>query len=206
MNSDTYQTKVIDKGLQPCQITKTGIRASVNYSALQIAYAMLLAQLSTWGVLAYYKDVEVWGGYVSLDTLVLMEPEDMVGMPLAPHFGLHKLSLLEPDKIIDYIRENGPDLTLIVEARQVPLEQKNKRMRRTKTAYNAMILTEGQLAEWEHDRRGPSEILKIMTIDTFDIPNKEVPESNIVFGFLKLDIGVIIRHVYKQLDILHLLS
>ena len=75
---DTTLTKWLDKGLIGCESDKKGIRTNISYSALELAHVGVLAQLSTWGVLNYYKDVKVDFG------------------------GQRQFLLTEPDRIIDH--------------------------------------------------------------------------------------------------------
>jgi hypothetical protein len=202
---DTTLSKWIDKGLIGCDSDKKGIRTNIRYSALGIVHVGVLTQLSTWGVLTYYKETEVSLGYLGIEA-ALLEPEvpASLGEDLPNRCNF---PLTEPDEIINYYSSHGPNLIMIVTSRQVPFEQEDKRMRWTKTVFEIKILTPEQAFEWESDQQGLPRSLQEMTILTFESPpNKEVPEANVEFGFLKLDIGRIIRHVYKKLDILYLLS
>lgn len=203
---DTTQSKWLDKRLVPCSKQKKGIRTNIRYSALEIVHVCVLAQTSTWGVLNYYNEVNVSGGYISPSTFLFMEPDELAGLPLCPHMGRSELSLTEPEKIVDYYREHGPNLKIIVTSRQVPIEQEDKRMRRTKTVFDMRILTPTEAMEWENDQEGISPDIELMTLATYDIPNKDVPEAYMEFGFLKLNLKQIITHVYKKLDLLYLLD
>jgi hypothetical protein len=205
---DTTLSKWLDKGLISHQSNRKGIRANIRYSALDIVHVGILTQLSTWGVLNYYKDAKVSGGYVSLETLLFFSDEELAALPASS--GYHPvcaLSLTEPDKMVDYYCSRGPELKMIVTFRQVPVEQADKRMRTTKTEFNLLILSPSEYREWEQERFGlRSEISKLFTIDA-PIQVGDVPvDFYAEFGLLTLDIDMLIGHVYKKLDILSLLG
>ncbi len=183
---DTTLTKWLDKGLIGCESDKKGIRTNISYSALELAHVGVLAQLSTWGVLNYYKDVKVDFG------------------------GPRQFLLTEPDRIIDHYCYNGPDLRMIVIARQVSVDQDNKRMRSSRTEFEIKILTPPDAQIWEqkcmegYDPEGDPFALESFTVKT-QHENPDIPEENMFFGFLKLHVGAVISHVYNKLDIEFLL-
>lgn len=188
-------SKWLDKGLIAHQSSSRGIRSNIRYSALEIVHVGILTQLSTWGVLTYYKDAVAWGGFLSAEDIISSEPGENALLP--PEQQFRNVSLTEPSKMVEYYRSYGPDLTMIVTSRQVPIEQEDKRMRRTKTLFYVNILGCQLFWEWVKE----DSILKELAAK-----NKQIADEYKTFGFLKLEINSIIRHVYDQLNILHLLD
>ncbi|MGC8604768.1 MAG: hypothetical protein ACP5VS_13955 [Desulfomonilaceae bacterium] len=206
---DTTLSKWLEKGFIPHQSDKKGIRTNIRYSALEIVHVGVLTLLSTWGVLACYKDVEVHGGYVSPEYFAFFSPAEFAELP--PSSGYHEvweLSLTKPEKIVDYYCAYGPDLKMTITSCQVPVVQEDRRMRRTKTVFDIKILPPHQALEWERDRLGiRPEMEELFVIDApIVIANKYGAEAYMEFGFLKLDIDMIIRHVYNRLDLLYLVD
>ncbi|MDA8408564.1 MAG: hypothetical protein M0T73_17115 [Deltaproteobacteria bacterium] len=206
---DTTLSKWLDKGLIAHQSDKKGIRSNIRYTALEIVHVGVLTLLSTWGVLTYYKDAEVAGGYVSPETFAFFTPAELAALP--PSSGYHEvweLSLTKPERIVEYYCAYGPDLKMTITSCQVPVEQQDRRMRRTKTVFDIKILPPHQALEWERDRFGMRpEIEELFVIDApIVITHKYGAEAYMEFGFLKLDIDMIIRHVYSKLDLLVLLD
>lgn len=192
---DTTLSKWLDKGLIPHQSDKKGIRTNIRYSALEIVHVGILTQLSTWGVLTYYKDAVTWGGFLSAENILFDNSERILSVP--PEHQFRNLSLIEPNKIVEYYRSYGPQLMLIVTSRQFPVEQEDKRMRRTKTVFFVNVLGYQLFWEWVNE----DSLLKELTAK-----NKQDADVYIAFGHLQLEIKTIIHHVYNQLDILHFLD
>lgn len=181
---DTTLTKWLDKGLIGCDSDRKSIRTNIRYTALGIVHIGVLGQLSLWGVLNYYQDVSV----------VL---------------GIRGNSLLtEPDRIIDYYNDYGPNLRMIVTSYQTGVNQPNKRMRASKTNFEIRILSSDEASHWQHaleeeyDPAGDPFAFEPLSVPRPD----DVPEEKMSFGFLKLDLHQIIGHVYNQLGVEHLLD
>ena len=153
---DTTLSKWTDKSLVPHHSYKKGIRGIIRYSALEIVHVGVLSQLSTWGVLTYYKDVRVL----------------LYNIPATTN-------LTRPDGIIDYYSKHGPDLGIIVSARQYPVKQDDQRMRRTKPLFELALLSVDQIKEWERDREGV--------------------KADTGFGYLKINLKGIIEDVCSKL-------
>lgn len=192
---DTTLSKWLDKGLIAHQSNKKGIRTNIRYSALEIVHVGILTQLSTWGVLTYYKDAVTWGGFLSPEDILSDKSERILSVP--PEQQFRNLSLIEPNKIVEYYRSYGPQLMLIVTSRQFPVEQEDKRMRRTKTVFFVNVLGYQLFQDWA---------LADSVIRELAAKNKQNADEYLAFGHLQLEIKSVIHHVYNQLDILHLLD
>jgi hypothetical protein len=192
---DTTLSKWLDKGLVPHHSYKKGIRGIVRYSALEIVHVGILTQLSTWGILTYYKDTVAWGGFLSIEDILLTAHGGNTSLP--PEHQFQNISLTEPSKMVEYYRAYGPDLTMIVTSCEVPIEQEDKRMRRTKTQFWINVLAHKLVGLWEREN---------LTLKQLEKTEKERADVYKSFGFLKLDVDRVISHVYSQLDMLRLLD
>jgi hypothetical protein len=192
---DTTLSKWLDKGLIPHQSDKKGIRTNIRYSALEIVHVGILTQLSTFGVLTYYKDAMTWGGFLSVEDILSTKPG--AGISASPEKQVSYFSLTAPNRMVEYYLSYGPQLMLVVTSRQFPVEQEDKRMRSTKTVFFVNVIGYQLFQDWaEQDH-----ILK-----EFAGENKQNADEYLTFGHLQLEIKTIIHHVYKQLDILSLLD
>jgi hypothetical protein len=192
---DTTLSKWLDKGLIPHQSDKKGIRTNIRYSALEIVHVGILAQLSTWGVLTYYKDATTWGGLLTAEDILSTKLGRIPSVPSKNQCCY--LSLIEPNKMVEYYRSYGPQLMLIVTARQFLVEQEDKRMRRTKTVFFINVLGYQLFREWRTE---------VSLLEELEAKNKQTADVYLAFGHLQLEINTIIHHVYNQLDILSLLD
>jgi hypothetical protein len=192
---DTTLSKWLDKGLIAHQSNKKGIRTNIRYSALEIVHVGILTQLSTWGVLTYYKDAVTWGGFLSPEDILSAKSAGLLSVPPEQEYSL--LSLIEPNKMVEYYRSYGPQLMLVVTSRQVPIEQEDKRMRRTKTVFFINVLGYQLFQDWA---------VTDSVIRELAAKNKQTADEYLAFGHLQLEIKSVIHHVYNQLDILSLLD
>ncbi|MFA6221458.1 MAG: hypothetical protein WC647_04015 [Desulfomonilaceae bacterium] len=152
-----------------------------RYSALQIVHLGVLSQLSLWGILSRAEATNVSG------------------------MGSRWFGLKEAYKLVDLYYEAGPDVMLTVTLTEMPVQNEDQRLRTSRTEPLIRVIKSNDLGLWiKTYMTNPVDSKNAR--DFFDIDDAAPAEWFKTFGFLVIDVGHIIRHVYETLEITRFLK
>ena len=179
--SDTTISKWLQKGFVDNAVSQKAIRQSYKYSALQVVHVGVLAQLSAWGVLAYYRDA-------------------VFHCPVMGDF-----SLTEPTKAIESYYALGPNLSLTAHLQEIAIEQFDKRQRQTKTIPHLNFMHKDDYQKWHDEFVKPLTFLERWAI-VQGPESVACSDKRCGYSYSFLDISSMIVDVYGELNISHLLK
>jgi hypothetical protein len=179
--SDSQISAFQARGLVAFEALQKSIRKMFRYSALQIVHLGVLSQLSLWGILSRAEATNVSG------------------------MGSRWFGLKEAYKLVDLYYEAGPDVMLTVTLTEMPVQNEDQRLRTSRTEPLIRVIKSNDLGLWiKTYMTNPVDSKNAR--DFFDIDDAAPAEWFKTFGFLVIDVGHIIRHVYETLEITRFLK
>ena len=174
--SDTNIVKWFGKGIVDSEASRKAIRTSYKYSALQIVHVGLLGQLSSWGVLDYYRDA-------------------VVSCPAQGDY-----TLLEPSKMVESYFALGPDVIMLVRLDEMSIDRPDKRQRQTRTIPFIALMKIEAFREWKMTTGS-----EVHFIDQDNV-KYSCSGQHFKYGYLFVDLGQMIHNVYHEFVITYLLG